>query len=266
MTTLKKKVAVVYGGGGVIGSAIARVLAREGAHVYVAGRTRDPLDRIVQTITGNGGRADATVADAANEDDVHRHIDHVIERGGRLDILVNAVGIPHVQGPTLAELDADQFMAPVDGYLRTLFVTTRAAAPHMAAHRSGVVLTLSNPTARLTGSGFLGIGAATAAVEAFSRILAGELGPDGVRVVCIRPHAVPASLGESHLTDAFDGQAERAGTTTDEWLAGLAAQGTLLGRLPTPEDVAEYAAFAASDRARTMTGTIANLTAGSIVD
>lgn len=60
--------------------------------------------------------------------------------------------------------------------------------------------------------------------------------------------------------------AERAGTTADEWLAGLAANGTLLGRLPTPEDVAEYAAFAASERARTMTGVIANLTAGSVVD
>ena len=60
--------------------------------------------------------------------------------------------------------------------------------------------------------------------------------------------------------------ADRAGTTADEWLADLAAQGTLLRRLSTAEDVAEYAAFAASERARTMTGAIANLTAGSIVD
>jgi NAD(P)-dependent dehydrogenase (short-subunit alcohol dehydrogenase family) len=266
MKTLENKVAVVYGGGGVIGSAIARVFAREGAHVHVAGRTREPLDRVVQTITGNGSLADATMADATDEDDVRRHIDHVVDRAGRLDILVNAVGITHVQGPPLTELDTDQFMAPVDGYLRTLFVTTRAAAPHLAAHRAGVVLTLSSSPARLTGSGFLGIGVAAAAVEAFSRILAGELGPEGVRVVCIRPHAIPASLGASHLTEAFGGMADRAGTTADEWLAGLAAQGTLLRRLPNPEDVAEYAAFAASDRARTMTGAIANLTAGSILD
>lgn len=97
-------------------------------------------------------------------------------------------------------------------------------------------------------------------------ILAGELGPDGVRVVCIRPNAVPASLGVSHVTEAFGGMADRAGTTTDERLAGLASQGTLLGWLPTAEDVAEYAAFAAPDRARTVTGAIANLTAGSVVD
>lgn len=266
MTMLDKKVAVVYGGGGVIGGAIARVFAREGAHVYIAGRTRAPLDRVVQNIANDGGRAEATLADAGDENDVRRHLDQVIDRVGRIDIFVNAVGIPHVQGPALAELSVDEFMAPVDGYLRTLFVTTRAAAPHMAAQGSGVVLTLSSPGARLTGSGFLGIGVASAAVEAFSRILAGELGPEGVRVVCIRPHAIPASLGASHLTEAFGGMADRAGTTADEWLAGLAAQGTLLRRLPNPEDVAEYAAFAASDRARTMTGAIANLTAGSILD
>lgn len=266
MTLLDRKVAVVYGGGGVIGGAIARIFAREGAHVYVAGRTRPPLDRVVESIAGNGGQAEAALADAADEHDVSRHIGQVIDRAGRIDILVNAVGIRHVQGPPLAELSVDQFMAPVDGYLRTLFVTTRAAAPHLAAQRSGVVLTLSTPGARLTGSGFLGNGVASAAVEAFSRILAGELGPDGVRVVCIRPHAIPASLGLSHVAEAFKGMADRAGTTADEWLAGLAAQGTLLQRLPTPEDVAEYAAFAASDRARTMTGAIANLTAGSVVD
>ncbi len=85
-------------------------------------------------------------------------------------------------------------------------------------------------------------------------------------MACLRPHAIPASVGSSHATEAFGGMAARAGTTTDEGLAGLEARGTLLGRLPTPEDVAEYAAFAASDRARTMTGAIANLTAGAVVD
>jgi 3-oxoacyl-[acyl-carrier protein] reductase len=263
---LDKKVAVIYGGGGVIGGAIARTFAREGAHVHLAGRTPAALDRVVQSIARNGGQAEAAVTDAADEHDVRRHLDQVVDRAGHIDILVNAVGVPHVQGPPLADLDVDQFMTPVDGYLRTLFVTTRAAAPHFAAQRSGVVLTLSTPAARLTGSGFLGNGVASAAVEAFSRILAGELGPDGVRVVCIRPNAVPASLGVSHVTEAFGGMADRAGTTTDEWLAGLASQGTLLGWLPTAEDVAEYAAFAASDRARTITGAIANLTAGSVVD
>ncbi|MES9537940.1 MULTISPECIES: SDR family oxidoreductase [unclassified Actinomadura] len=265
MTTLEKKVAVVYGGGGIVGGAIARTFAREGAQVHVVGRTRAPLDRVVQSITGDGGQAEAALVDAADEDGVRRHLDQVVERAGRLDILVNAVGVPHVQGPPLAELGLDQFMAPIDGYLRALFVTAKAAAPHLAEHGSGVVLTLSTPGARLTGRGFLGNGVSSAAVEAFSRILAGELGPDGVRVVCLRPHAIPASVGASHVTEAFAEMAGRAGATTDEWLAG-AAQGTLLGRLPTPEDVAEYAAFAASDRARTLTGAIANLSAGLLVD
>ncbi|MEV3920960.1 SDR family NAD(P)-dependent oxidoreductase [Actinomadura coerulea] len=265
MNTLNEKVAVVYGGGGTVGGAVARALAREGAQVHVAGRTRDPLDRVVRSITGGGGQAEAALVDASDEEGVRRHLDELTGRAGRLDILVNAVGVPHVQGPPLAELGLDQFMAPIDGYLRTLFTTAKAAAPHLAKQGSGVVLMLSTPGARLTGRGFLGNGVSSAAVEAFSRILAGELGPDGVRVVCLRPHAIPASVGASHVTEAFAEMAGRAGATTDEWLAG-AAQGTLLGRLPTPEDVAEYAAFAASDRARTMTGVIANLSAGALVD
>lgn len=266
MGMLDGKIAVVSGGGGTIGGAMARTFAREGAHVYVTGRTRASLDEVVRSIASEGGRGEATMADAADEHDVHRHLDEVVQRAGRIDVLAHAVGIPHVQGPPLAELNVDDFMAPVDGHLRTLFTTTRAAAPYLAANRAGVIVTLSTPGARLTGSGFLGNGVASAAVEAFSRIIAGELGPDGVRVVCIRPNAIPASLGTSHVTGAFTGMADRAGLTPDEWLAGLANQGTLLGRLPTPEDVAEYAAFAASDRAPTMTGAIANLTAGSIVD
>ena len=266
MSMLDDKVAVIYGGGGVIGGAIARTFAREGARVHVAGRTADPLDRVVQDIAVAGGRADAALVDATDADAVSRHLDDVAASAGRIDVLVHAVGVPHVQGPPLAELDADQFLAPVDGNLRTLFATARAAAPHLAKAPSGVVLTLSTPGARLAGQGFLGNGVASAAVEAFSRILAGELGPDGTRVVCIRPHAIPASVGASHVTAAFEGMAARAGATTDEWLAGMAAQGTLLGRLPTADDVAEYAAFVASDRAPTMTGAIANLTAGAVVD
>lgn len=232
MALLNDKVAVIYGGGGVVGSAIARVFAREGAHVHVAGRTSAALDRVVCDIAGDVGRAEAATVDAADEQDVHRHLDDVLGRAGRLDILVDAIGIRHVQGPPIAELAVEQFMTPVTGYLQTLFVICRAAAPHLAKQGAGVILTLSTPSARLTGRGFLGNGVASAAIEAFSRILAGELGPDGVRVVCIRPHAIPASLGTSHATEAFTGMAERAGTTADEWLAGLAANGTLLGRLP----------------------------------
>lgn len=136
----------------------------------------------------------------------------------------------------------------------------------MARQRSGVVLTLSTPGSRFTGRGFLGYGVTCAAVEAFSRILAGELGPSGIRVVCLRPDAIPETLGTSHVRDVFGGFAERAGTTVEAMLADRARSGALLGRSPTLAEVADFAAFVASDRVGATTGAIANLTGGSLVD
>jgi NAD(P)-dependent dehydrogenase (short-subunit alcohol dehydrogenase family) len=106
----------------------------------------------------------------------------------------------------------------------------------------------------------------SAAIEAFSRILAGELGPSGIRVICLRPHAIPEAVLTSHTREVFRGFAERAGTTIQNMLAGRARTGTLLKRLPTLAEVADFAAFVASDSASAMTGAIINLTCGSPVD
>jgi NAD(P)-dependent dehydrogenase (short-subunit alcohol dehydrogenase family) len=95
--------------------------------------------------------------------------------------------------------------------------------------------------------------------------LAGELGPSGIRVICLRPDAIPEAAATSHTGQVFSGF-ERAGATVGEMLAGRAATGTLLKRLPTLDEVADFAAFIASDRASAMTGAIANLTCGSLVD
>lgn len=262
---LENKIAVVYGGAGAVGSAAARVFAREGARVHLAGRTAVTLEKVATEIRADGGSAGTAVLDVHDETAVRAHADAVAAADGRIDVVLNAVGIAHVQGPPLAELTLAEFLRPVDGNLRGLFVTAQAVAPHLAASGSGVYLTLSTPGARLTGSGFLGNGVGSAAVEAFSRILAGELGAAGVRVVCLRPHALPDAVAISHTGDVFPAMAQRAGLTVDDWLAG-AATTTTLGRLPTTADVAEYAAFAASDRAGALTGAIVNLSCGALVD
>ena len=136
----------------------------------------------------------------------------------------------------------------------------------MLKHGSGVILTLSTPGARMTGQRFLGNGVSSAAIEAFSRILAGELGANGIRVVCLRPHAIHEAVATSHTREVFSGFAQRAGTTVEAMLAEMARTGTLLKRLPTLAEVANFAAFVASDRASAMTGAIANLTCGSLVE
>lgn len=144
-------------------------------------------------------------------------------------------------------------------------MTAKAVARHMIAQHEGVILTISTPGARLTGRGLIGNAAQSAGLEGFSRALAGELGPDGVRVVCVRPHAMSDALATSYTGEMFGRIADAGGVAMDEWVTGLSGM-TLLGRLPKLEDVAEYLAFAASDRAHSMTGAIANLSAGALVD
>jgi NAD(P)-dependent dehydrogenase (short-subunit alcohol dehydrogenase family) len=112
----------------------------------------------------------------------------------------------------------------------------------------------------------VGYGVTCAAVEAFSRLLACELAPSGIRVICLRPHAIPeATAAGSHAREVFRPSAERAGITVEAMLA-RAAEGTLLKRLPTLAEVADVAVFMASDRAGAMTGTVANMTCGLLVD
>jgi 3-oxoacyl-[acyl-carrier protein] reductase len=263
---LQDKNAVIYGGGGAIGGAVARAFAREGANVFLAGRTLATLDRVAEEISAAGGTAETAEVDALDENAVADHADAVASRAGGIDVALNAVGILHVQGPPLAELSFEDYAHPITAYTRTNFLTAKAVARHMVERRSGVILTLSTPGSRMTGQGFLGYGVTCAAIEAFSRILAGELGPSGIRVVCLRPHAIPEAAATSHTGEVFSDFAERADTTVDAMLAEWARSSTLLGRFPTLAEVADFAAFAASDRAGALTGAIANLSSGALVD
>jgi 3-oxoacyl-[acyl-carrier protein] reductase len=266
---LENKTAVVYGGGGAIGGMAARAFAREGAHVYLAGRTPAKLEAVAGEIQAAGGAADVARLDALDEGTVGEHADAVAARAGGIDVALNAIGIPHVQGTPFAELSVDDYLHPITAYCRTNFVTAQAVARHMVAQGSGVILTISTSGSRLAvpgAAGYLGYGTACAAIEATTRILAAELGASGVRVVCLRPDMIPeAGKMGSHSRAVFQPVAERLGLTMDEFLAAPADR-SLLGRWPTLADVAEAAAFVASDRAAATTGTVINLTSGSIVD
>lgn len=257
---------MIYGGGGTIGGAVAREFARQGATVFLAGRALDPLRRVARDITDDGGHAELAQVDALDEDAVDAHARSVAEQAGGIDITLNAVGRIHDQGTPLAGLSLADFQQPIMEYTRTNFLTARAVARHMVERGSGVILTLSTPGARLSGPGFLGYGMTCAAIEAFTRILAGELGSHNIRTVCLRPDMIPEALPTSYTGQLFRRVAAQAGTTAEAMLEARGQSATLLGRLPTLEEVAAYAAFVASDRAGAMTGAIANLSCGSLVD
>lgn len=264
---LENKNAVIYGGGGAIGGAIARVFAREGARVFLAGRTKARLEPVARDITAMGATVETAQVDVFDQQAVEEHAAAIAATAGGIDIALNAVSIMHDQGTLLADLSVEEFMRPIDGFLRTLFITTKAVARHMGGERPGVVLTLSEPGAKLAVGGILGHGVSAAGKEAFARLLAAELAPRNIRVVDIRPHAVvDAPAAGSYTKDVFAPSAAAAGLSVQEFLEGGLAAGTLRKRLPTLSEVAETAAFLASDRAGAITGTVANLSGGALVD
>jgi NAD(P)-dependent dehydrogenase (short-subunit alcohol dehydrogenase family) len=261
---LANKNAMIYGAGGAIGGAVARAFAREGANVFLAGRTLAAVDAVAKDIAEAGGKAETAQVDALDERAVEQHTGAVADKAEGIDISFNAIGIPQqgVQGIALLELSPDSFTLPVMTYTKAHFLTARAAARRMVDKGSGVILTLTSTPARMAVPLMGGMAPAWGAVEALSRSLAAELGPWGIRVVCLRPDAIPET---ATITEVYGLHAKGEGMTREQFQALMERQ-TLLRRLPTLAEVASVAAFLASDQASAMTGTVANLSGGAIVD
>jgi NAD(P)-dependent dehydrogenase (short-subunit alcohol dehydrogenase family) len=261
---LKDKVAVIYGAGGAIGAAVAHAFASEGAKLFLTGHKLAPVEAVAKDIVSADGFADAAAVDALDEQAVDKHLQSVIDHAGRVDISFNAVGIPDttILGVPLTELDVEQFSRPIATYTRTYFLTARLAARYMIPNKSGVIMRVTASHSR-TGIPLVGgYGPAQAAMEALTRGLSAELAPQGIRVVGLRPQAMPES---STIREAFEPRATASGMTWDQWQQLLASR-THPRRLMTLEEMANVAVFVASDKASGMTGTIVNLTMGSLDD
>jgi NAD(P)-dependent dehydrogenase (short-subunit alcohol dehydrogenase family) len=261
---LKDKVAVIYGAGGAIGGAVARAFASEGAKVFLTGRSLAPVEAVAKDVVAAGGSAEAAEVDALDEQAVDEHLQSVIEKAGRVDISFNAVAIPDttILGVPLVEQDVEQFSLPITTYTRSYFLTARLAARHMLPKKSGVIMTVTTLHSR-TGLPLVGgFGPAQAAKEALTRDLSAELAPQGIRVVGLRPQAMPET---ATIKEAFEPRAQASGMTWEQWQEMLASR-THPRRLMTLAEMANVAVFMASDKASGMTGTIVNLTMGSLDD
>ncbi|GII61064.1 3-oxoacyl-ACP reductase [Sphaerisporangium krabiense] len=247
---LENKVAVVYGAGGTIGGAVARAFAREGARVFLAGRTGATLGKVAADIRAAGGAAETAEVDALDEDAVETFAAAVAARAGGIDVCFNAIDVQDVQKP-LMEITAEEFVRPILTATRTHFLTTRAAVRHMIPRGSGVILLFGGGGPQ-TVPGLGGFKVALDALEGLRRQWACEAGKHGVRVVTMVTGGVPESLPED-----FPGREELTAALNGE---------TLLGRAATLADVGNVAAFVASDLARTMTSATVNVSCGAIVD
>ena len=260
---LENKNAVIYGTGA-IGGAVARAFAREGARVFLTGRNLSKVDAVAKEIMAAGGKADSAEVDALDEKAVDRHLHSVIDKVGRVDISFNAVGIPQtkIQGVPLVELDVEQFILPIATYARSYFLIARLAARRMAEKRSGVIMTVTSIPAR-TGIPLVGgLGPAMSAVEQITRNLSAELAPQGIRVVGLRPQGMPET---ATIKEVFGLHAKALGIPREQFHEFIASR-THVRRLTTLDETANVAAFLASDRASGMTGTVVNLSMGSLDD
>jgi NAD(P)-dependent dehydrogenase (short-subunit alcohol dehydrogenase family) len=259
---LEQKTAVIYGAGGAVGSAVARAFAREGARVYLAGRARPPLDALAHEIAQAGGLAQAASVDAHDGRAVEEHLNTIVGQTGGIDISFNAISARGSQGKPLVELSVEAFTAGIIDRMQTQFVTTTAAARHMLKARSGVILAITATPARMFLPNLGAFGVECAAIERLCRQLAGELGPQGIRVVCLRSAGSPDAPDVDAVMRVH---AQKAGISRDAFEAQLAER-TLLKRMPKLAEVADMAVLMASDRASAMTGAVANVTCGETGD
>ena len=196
---LENKNAVIYGGGGSIGGAVARAFAREGARVFLAGRTLATLDEVAEEIRSAGGVAETQQVDALDEKAVDEHADAVAEKAGGIDISFNLISHGDVHGTPLAEMALADFERPIVTAVRTTFLTSRAAARHMIRQGSGVILVFGGSGDPMRDYYIGGTQVAFEALESMRRQLASELGRHGVRVATLRTGGVPESIPRASL-------------------------------------------------------------------
>ena len=252
---LQNKNAIIYGAGGSLGAAVAKALAAEGAQVFLSGHHLASVQKIANEIISAGGKAQAAEVDALNEDAVGIYVDEVVKNSGSLDISFNAVGLRDTQDIPLVEMKVDDFTRPVDIAMRTHFITATAAGRYMIKQGSGVILSLTATPGGIGYPNVGGFGPACCAIESFSRNLASELGPYGVRVVNIRSGGSPDSR-------VFKEAIETGGEELAKAIKRLEGD-TMLKSLPLMQDIANVAVFLASSMATKITGVTIDVTSGT---
>jgi len=244
---LDKKNAIVYGAAGAMGATVARAFAREGASVFLVGRTLAKLDKVADEIRADGGIAQTAELDVMDKAAVEAHAAHVARTAGSIDISFNAISFRAVQGIPLTDIAETDFMAPIIDACQSHFITATTAARSMIEQGSGVIIMLSATAAMETRHEMGGFSLACASIEALTRSLAGEVGRKGVRVVGMRSNFTPEANGATEADVPF------------------LVKDTLLGRLPRLSQIGSTAVYLASDAAGAMSGTAINLSCGAII-
>jgi NAD(P)-dependent dehydrogenase (short-subunit alcohol dehydrogenase family) len=240
---LSGKVAIITGGGGGIGKAIATAFVREGAKVVIAGRDSKKLERAVAEI---GGECLAVGADVSKVSDVQKLVDAALGKFQRINVLVNnaAVLLPGT-AESLSEEDFDRTFAI---NVRGLWLLSRAVLPHMRASGGGSIVNIASVLSMVGARNRVAYAASKGAVMAMTKAMALDHAAENIRVNCICPGIVATEMVEKFNTDEA---ARRQRVAMHP-----------MGRFGQPEEVASTAVFLASDESAWTTGSVITVDGG----
>jgi 3-oxoacyl-[acyl-carrier protein] reductase len=243
---LSNKIALITGAASGFGEGIARTFAREGAKVAVVDIDEAAATRVAVEIGGGGL---AIRADVSRRADVDAAVRAVTEAFGGLDILVNNAGVAHKRAP-LTDVTEDEFDRIFAVNVKSIYLTARAAVPVFRARGGGVIINIGSTAGLRPSAGLTWYNTSKGAVNVASKSMAKELAADKIRVCALAP-----TIGETAMLPSF------IGGDSDELKEKFRAT-VPLGRLSTPQDVANAALFFASDEAEFLTGVVLEIDGG----
>jgi 3-oxoacyl-[acyl-carrier protein] reductase len=249
---LKDKVAIVTGGGSGFGEGIARRYAQEGAKVVVSDINEEGARRVAGVIKQQGGNAMHVKSDVARRADVKAMVKATLDAHGRVDIMVNNAGVTHRNQPML-DVPEEMFDKIFNVNVKAIYLATLEVVPLFRKQGGGVIINTASTAGLRPRPGLTWYNASKGAVITMTKSMAVELAPDKIRVNALCPVA-----GETAMLHEF------MGGDTPENRAKFKAS-IPLGRLSTPEDIANAALYLASDEASLITGVAFEIDGGHCI-
>jgi NAD(P)-dependent dehydrogenase (short-subunit alcohol dehydrogenase family) len=250
MVALSGRAALITGAARGIGRATAALFADQGARVLIADVNADAGRSTADEIRSNGGEAWFQEADVSSSSDVDRLVAKAVDAMGGLDVVVNNAGM--MRAALVADFEEADWDRTMAVNVRSIFLTTRAALPHLRRSGRGVILSTASTAAYRGGPGIAAYSASKGAVVALTKVLAKELAPDRIRVNCVCPGYIDTPFNQPAID--FIGGIERQEATVRQFVP--------LKRQGSPEEVAPTFLFLASDAAAYITGQALNVDGG----
>lgn len=239
---LQGKVALITGGTSGIGSATAVRFAAEGAKVAITGRNVERGEQVLNEIAEKGGDAIFIRSDVRSAADCREAVERTLERYGQIDVLFNNAGVFHPKSTT--DCSEEEWDETIDSSLKGAFLMSKYALPSMIERGSGSIIHTSSSWGILGGDKAAAYCAAKGGLIIMAKAMATDHGPDGIRVNCVCPGDV--------LTPMLPDDAAKRGMAWEDYVAGVEKRP--LGRIGTPEDIANAVLYLASDEAAFVTG------------